>query len=120
MKFIWSTLHVKNMDASLSFYREALGLEVERSFTTGEGSQIVFLNSGTTKIELICDGSASEIDTGKDISWGFEVESLDATITMLAEKNIRIVAGPIQPNPRVRFLYIKDPDGMKIQLVENT
>ena len=118
MTFIWSTLHVKHMDTSLRFYKDVLDLEPERQFQTGDGRHIAFLNSGSTKIELICDGTGAEVDAGNDISWGFEVSSLDATMAMLQQKGIPIT-GPIQPNPSVRFAYITDPDGMKIQLVEN-
>ena len=53
MTFIWSTLHVKHMDTSLRFYKDVLDLEPERQFQTGDGRHIAFLNSGSTKIELI-------------------------------------------------------------------
>ena len=38
----------------------------------------------------------------------------------LNEKNIPILKGPIQPNPNIKFIYIKDPNGMNIQLVEGS
>ena len=118
MNFIWSTLHVKQMDTSLRFYKEVLDLEPERLFQTGDGRQIAFLDSGSVKIELICDGTGEATDPGKDISWGFEVPSLVDTMAMLHQKGIP-VTGPIQPNPGIRFAYISDPDGLKLQLVEN-
>ena len=118
MTFIWSTLHVRDMETSLRFYREVLGLEPERQFQTGDGRHIAFLDSGSTKIELICDGTGKAVDAGKDISLGFAVPSLDDAMRLLQQKGIP-VTGPIQPNPSVRFVYVTDPDGMKIQLVEN-
>ena len=35
------------------------------------------------------------------------------------EKDIPIIRGPISPNPHVRFFFIKDPNGIEVQLVEN-
>jgi lactoylglutathione lyase len=37
----------------------------------------------------------------------------------IKEKSIEIESGPIQPNPNVKFFYVLDPNGVKIQFVEN-
>ena len=118
MKFCWSTLRVKNLEESLKFYRDIVGLEVVNRFG-GHGVEIAFLGSGDTKIELLCDGEGKDTNVGSDISWGFDVGSLDKALALVKEKGIAIESGPIQPNPHVRFFFIKDPNGMNIQLVEN-
>ncbi|ODS49840.1 MAG: lactoylglutathione lyase, partial [Halanaerobium sp. 4-GBenrich] len=35
------------------------------------------------------------------------------------EKNIVIQSGPISPNPKIEFFFVLDPNGLKIQFVEN-
>lgn len=55
MRFCWSTLNVKNLEKSVWFYKEIIGLEIVREFSAGPEVQIVFLGKGETKIELICD-----------------------------------------------------------------
>jgi lactoylglutathione lyase len=119
MKFCWTTLKVKNMEESIRFYTEIIGLKVVNKFSGGSGVEIAFLGNGETKIELICDGKSRETTVGNDISWGFEVESLDKALALVKEKGIDIDGGPIQANPHVKFFFIKDPNGMRIQLVEN-
>lgn len=119
MGFCWSTLRVKNMEESICFYTDIAGLQVANRFNAGPGAEIAFLGNGETKIELICEGESKEINVGNDISWGFEVESLDKALTLVKEKGINVEGGPVQPNPHVKFFFIKDPNGMKIQLVEN-
>ncbi|WP_017413804.1 VOC family protein [Clostridium tunisiense] len=119
MKFCWSTLKVKNMEESLKFYEEILNLKVNRRFNAGPGIEIAFLGDGETKIELICDKNNEDINVGKDISWGFQVDSVDKMISFLKEKGIAIADGPIQPNPHTKFFYVIDPNGLKIQFVEN-
>ena len=50
MKFCWSTLRVKNMDESLKFYEEVVGLILDKRFNAGPGMEIAFLGDGETKV----------------------------------------------------------------------
>lgn len=107
------------MERSLSFYRDLLGLEIKRKMNPSPDMEIIFLGSGETQVELIGNKKAASLSFGQDISLGFEVDSLDKFSDILTSHNIPIHSGPFQPNPHVNFLYILDPDGVKIQLVEN-
>ncbi len=118
MKFSWCTIMVKDMEESLSFYQDIVGLSISRSFETPAG-EIVFLGDGETKVELIFDRTKNEINIGQDISLGFEVDSLDEMMAFVKEKGINIDGGPYSPSPSVRFFYVKDPNGLRIQFVEN-
>lgn len=120
MKFCWSTLRVRDMEESLKFYQEIVGLTLDRRFKAGPGMEIAFLGDGETKIELIWDENNKEINIGQDISWGFEVDSVDEKMSFVKEKGIDIHSGPIQPNPHVKFFYVLDPNGLKIQFVQVT
>ncbi len=82
MNFCWSTLRVKDLDESIKFYSEIVGLEVVNRFKGGP-TEIAFLGAGETKIELICSGESRDISVGSDISWGFEVESLDKALALV-------------------------------------
>lgn len=119
MKFCWSTLKVKNLEESILFYKDIIGLEVANRFNGGPNTEIAFLGKGETQIELICEGDGIDTNVGNDISWGFATESLDKALELVKQKGIDVVSGPIQPNPHVKFFFIKDPNGMLIQLVEN-
>jgi len=119
MKFLWVTLHVRDMERSLGFYRDILGLDVKRRVNPNPKMELAFLGSGDTQVELICEREGGDVRFGGDISLGFAVSSLDRFSESLREKGIPVHSGPFQPNPHIRFLYILDPDGLKIQLVEN-
>lgn len=118
MKFCWTTIYVKNMDESLRFYQEIVGLKLDRHNKISPEFELAFLGSGETQVELIWDKNKSDIQFGKDISLGFQAESLEEMIELLNENNIPILAKPIQPNPTIRFMYILDPNGAKIQFVQ--
>lgn len=119
MKFCWCTLSVKNMEESLKFYQEIVGLKVDRKFNAGPGVEIAFLGDGETKVELICNETSKDVVMGQDISLGFEVNSVEEMMAFVKEKGIAIHSGPFQPNPHVKFFFVMDPNGLKIQFVEN-
>lgn len=119
MKFCWTTITVGNLEESLKFYQEIIGLSLINRYKAGPGAEIAFLGEGETKVELICYGSEKQIQTAPDISLGFEVDSVDKKLDILKQKGIVILSGPIQPNPHVKFFFIADPNGWRIQFVEN-
>jgi lactoylglutathione lyase len=119
MKFCWVTINVKDMASSVRFYRDILGLNEKRRLAPNPDLEIVFLGSGETQVELIRDSKTNAPEFGKDISLGFVVDSVERFGAMLTEKNIPIHAGPFQPNPSIKFIYVLDPNGVRIQLVEN-
>jgi lactoylglutathione lyase len=118
MKFLWSTLTVTNMDASIAFYQEIVGLPLQRRTAAGPGMEIAFLGEGETMVELIKADTKPVVTFGKDISLGFQVDSLDKMLEWVREKGIEIAVPPVQPNPHIRFFYIEDPDGLRIQFAE--
>ena len=119
MKFCWTTIMVNDLEESLKFYQEIIGLPVNRRFKGEKDMEIVFLGDGETKLELISSKTDKKVNIGPDISIGFEVESVDRMISNLKTKGIDIHSGPFQPNPNIKFFYLLDPNGLKVQLVEN-
>jgi len=110
---------VKDLEKSIEFYKNIVGLKLNRRFEARPGTEIAFLGVGGTEVELIEDKSKNNVNIGEDISLGFQVENLDEMIKYVEEKEIKIESGPIKPNPNFRFFYILDPNGVKIQFVEN-
>ena len=99
MKFLWTTILVNNMDESLKFYEEIVGLKMTERFQAGPGMEISFLGEGETKVELIYNEKFKKLDAGNRVTLGFKVESLDEKINFIKEKGIKIITGPIEPNP---------------------
>lgn len=118
MKFLWTTLLVDNMDESLKFYEEIVGLKPADRFSAGPGMEISFLGQGETKVELICNENLKKLDAGNRVTLGFRVESLDEKLNFIKGKGIDIITGPIQPNPSIKYFIIKDPNGVKIQFAQ--
>jgi lactoylglutathione lyase len=118
MGFCWCTIHVRDLEESILFYQEIVGLKLNRRFANGPDGGIAFLGEGETQVELIGSRSQAAVNIGPDISLGFTVPSLSEKLAFMAAKGIRVVAGPFAPNPAIRFFYVQDPNGVKIQFVE--
>ncbi|MFA5585290.1 MAG: VOC family protein [Saccharofermentanales bacterium] len=117
MEFAHVTLLVKNLEESLQFYQQVIGLPVKRRFSSRPGIEIVFLGKGQTEIELICDQTQANIDYGQAISLGFAVQSLEETANLMKEVGMEM-SQIFSPSPQVKFFYVSDPNGLRIQLIE--
>ena len=118
MKFCHVTMYVKNLEESLHFYSDIIGLPVKRRFSPAPNMDIVFLGDGEIEIELIDNQAQADVSIGSDISLGFEVQSVQETQEFLRQNGI--TPGEIQqPSPQVKFFFVSDPNGVNIQLCEN-
>ena len=118
MKFEFATIHVKDLVTSIGFYENAVKMKVARRFEAGPNMEIAFMADGPAEIELICDKGAEPPAYGEWPTLGLAVENLEEAMTHMKEQGVKIIAGPIQPNPNTRFFFIKDPDGLTLQIIE--
>lgn len=116
-KYVWTTLNVGDMEASLAFYRDVLDLPVVRRFSPREGVEICFLGEGETQVELVSDAAGEPVQA-RNISLGFQVDTLEGMMARLEAVGIPVKRGPMEPNQSIRFFYAEDPDGLEIQFVE--
>ena len=117
MRFAHVTISVKNMEESLHFYEQIVGLPVKRKMSGGPGRELAFLgNENESEVELIC-GTQANPSFGRDISIGFVVENLDETIRHLQENGCD-TGEVMSPNPSMKMIFITDPDGLRVQFME--
>lgn len=118
MKFLWTTLQVRDLDESISFYQDIIGLKLNQRHIAGLGLEMAFLGEGDTQIELICNKNNYAASDGKGVTIGFKVESVEETLKTVMEKGIHVTKGIMKPNPYVKFFHVKDPNGYEVQFVE--
>jgi lactoylglutathione lyase len=112
------TISVKNLEESVGFYRDIVGLPVVRRYAAGPGTEIAFLGDGETQVELI-DSGKPDVAVGQDISIGFATDSVEALAERLRAKGVADIGDVISPNPHVAFFFISDPNGVRVQFVES-
>ena len=120
MQFLWTTVYVKDLDESIAFYSDLAELKMLRRFPAGPGVEIAFLGNAAeneTLVELLSDADRKDVAFGEHISVGFAVESADAMLGRVKEKDIPVHTGPFE-TPAFKFFCIKDPNGLNVQFFE--
>ncbi len=122
MKISFTTIAVRDLEKSVKFYTEIIKLKEVMRFNPQKGINIVFLKDDDNgKIELIEYEQNKEVDDSGNasiVSIGFATDDLDKSMMMLNESNIKIIRGPIQTPSGAKFLFINDPDGVEIELIQ--
>lgn len=118
MKYVYTTIFVNDLEKSIDFYKNHIGLEIIKKMEV-KSQQIVFMGSGETKVELIYDGEKRIAPENMNISMGFECDDLEESIKNLTDSGYPPLTGIIKPNESLKFIFVKDPDGFKVQIVEN-
>lgn len=118
MNCCWCTITADKLEESVAFYEEVIGLSVARRFSPSPDTEIAFLKDDRGfEVELLKNGRPTSDDLN-GISLGFEVESLADTLALVKSKNISVFGGPTKV-PGCTFFFVKDPNGVSIQLIEN-
>ncbi|HYB77373.1 MAG TPA: VOC family protein [Thermoplasmata archaeon] len=123
MRFSHTSITVRNMEESLSFYTEMLGLQFERRRTIPENhAEIAFVHDPLSgaRIELTHWEGKDMFDAGEQLDHlAFEVDNLDRTLMRLRTKNVRIAKEPYRLSGGAsRIAFVLDPNDVWIELIE--
>lgn len=119
-KLLHTRYRVSDLEKTISFYKDVLGLEEVRRQTSGRGSQLVFLKAPDSEEEIeICKFDESgPIVVGPDLTHlAFEVEDLDEFAKKAAAKGYPLSDGPHSTGSG-RIAFIDAPEGYEIELIE--
>lgn len=119
-KLLHTRYRVTDLEKTVSFYRDVLGLKEIRRHTSGRGSQLVFLKAPQSEEEIeICKFDESgPVQVGADLTHlAFEVEDLDEFARKSAEKGYPLSDGP-HSGSSGRIAFIDAPEGYEIELIE--
>ena len=119
MKFTFAhnNLNVFNLEKSLSFYKEALGLTVVRKKEASDGSfTLVYLGDETTPHQLeltwLRDMDRPYELGDNEIHLAFQVDDFDAALAKHKEMGCVCF-----DNPEMGIYFIEDPDGYWLEIV---
>ncbi|KMS75367.1 glyoxalase [Streptomyces viridochromogenes] len=107
-------LHPADPERSRVFYGEQLGLAVYREFGTGpERGTVYFLGGGFLEVS-----GRSETPPSPAVRLWMQVEDVAAAHDELRGKGVEIVRPPVKEPWGLIEMWIADPDGTRIVLVE--
>lgn len=116
-------IRVKDIEKSLKFYTELLGLELAKKMRL-EDSTLYFLSDkeGYTQIELTYNDEKPEggYEIGKGFGhFAFQVDSMDEFTKNLRANGCEYFYEPFNlPGHNIKIAFVKDPDGYEIELIE--
>ncbi len=111
------TIRTKFFPEEIAFYQDIVGLKIVRDLRE-KGSDIVFLadNEAGTRIEVIENKEAGS--SGNDhLSIGFHTQDIEKLRDDLQNKGLN-VSQITSPAPAVRFFFVTDPAGVRVQFLE--
>ena len=120
-KLLHTRYRVNDLERTVKFYRDVLGLEEIKRHKSPRGSELVFLKAPESKEEIeICffPGSAS-VQVQPDLTHlAFEVDSLDEFGKHLAKHGLKFSDGPTTSSNGTTFAFIDAPEGYEIELIQ--
>ncbi len=115
-------LKVTDMDKSLRFYCDGLGLKLLRRKDKGPGVASAVLAVGTQEMNLFSNpgfaaGPGGDDPPGLD-HFCLEVESasIDELLAALARTGIAVAQLPVKRSDGIS-LFVSDPDGCRVELI---
>ena len=125
MRILHSMIRVNNLEESIKFYTEVLGMSLIREKEYPEGKfSLAFLGYGKeteeTVIELTYNWNKSEYDHGNAFGHiALEVDDIYKACDEIKKQGTKVIRepGPMMGS-KLLLAFIEDPNGYKIELIE--
>ena len=123
MKYLHTMVRVTDLDASLAFYRDALGLQVlSRKDVPAGKFTLVFLappGDSSAQVELTynwpADGVAENYSGGRNFGHlAYAVPDIYATCQRLLDHGVAVVRPPRDG----RMAFVRSPDNISVELLQ--
>jgi lactoylglutathione lyase len=120
-KLLHTRYRVNDLERTVKFYREILGLDEVRRHKSPRGSELVFLQTPGSEelIEITYFPGSGPVQVQPDLTHlAFEVESLEAFGRHLAQHGLKFSDGPTTSSSGSMFAFIDAPEGYEIELIQ--
>jgi lactoylglutathione lyase len=120
-KLLHTRYRLSDLEKSVRFYKEALGLEEVRRHKSPRGSELVFLKAPESEelIELCYFPGSGPVQVQPDLTHlAFEVDSLEQFGQHLAQLGLKYSDGPTIKPDGSGFAFIDAPEGYEIELMQ--
>jgi lactoylglutathione lyase len=120
-KLLHTRYRVQDLERTISFYKEVLGLEEIRRHTSPRGSQLVFFKAPGSEEEIeICKFDASgPVQVGVDITHlAFEVDDIEAFARHAEAKGYPLSDGPTKTSSGSIIAFVDAPEGYEVELIQ--
>ncbi len=120
-KLLHTRYRVNDLERTVKFYRDVLGLEESRHHKSPRGSELVFFKAPGSEEEIeICFFPGSEsVQVQPDLTHlAFEVASLAEFEKHLAQHGLKYSDGPTTTSSGSIIAFVDAPEGYEIELIQ--
>lgn len=120
-KLLHTRMRVNDLERTVKFYEDVLGLTVSRRHTSPRGAQLAFLSTPNSEeeIELCQLQNSPPVQVQPDlVHLAFEVENLEAFADGLKAKGYSLSDGPTKTGSGSVIGFIDAPEGYEIELIQ--
>lgn len=122
-KLLHTRYRVNDLERTVNFYRDILGLAEVRRHKSPRGSELVFLKAPDSEetVEICSFPSSGPVQVQPDLTHlAFSVASLAEFGQHLAAHGLKYSDGPTMKPGGGGFAFIDAPEGYEIELIEPT
>ena len=121
MKFLHAMIRVKNLEESMRFYKELIGLKQLNELRLDDCT-LYFLGSkeGETQVELTYNDETPEVGYNQGRAFGhfaFEADSMGEFTERLNSLGYKYLYEPFEL-AGLKVAFLNDPDGNEIEIIE--
>jgi lactoylglutathione lyase len=119
-KLLHTRYRVNDLEKTVAFYREVLGLQETGRYKSPRGSELVFMKAPDSdeEIELCSYPASGPVKVPPDLTHlAFEVEDIEAFARQLEKKGVKLSDGPTK-TPEIIFAFLDAPEGYEIELIQ--
>jgi lactoylglutathione lyase len=121
-KLLHTRMRVNDIERSVKFYEQALGLKASRRHTSPRGAQLVFLTTPNSDEEIeLCQmpPGAEPVKVQPDLMHlAFEVDDLEVFAAGLKKKGFALSDGPTKTGSGSVIAFIDAPEGYEVELIQ--
>src|SRR5580692_4101141 len=120
-KLLHTRYRVNDLERTVKFYREVLGLQEIRRHKSPRGSELAFLKAPDSEeeIEITYFPNGGPVQVQPDLTHlAFLVDSLEEFSKHLDKLGIKYSDGPTTSSSGTKFAFIDAPEGYEIELIQ--
>jgi lactoylglutathione lyase len=120
-KLLHTRMRVNDLERTVRFYEDVLGLKVTRRHTSPRGAQLAFIATPNSdeEIELCQLPGSPSVQVQPDLMHlAFEVDDMGAFAAGLAAKGWKLSDGPTKTSGGHVIAFVDAPEGYEIELIQ--
>ena len=120
-KLLHTRYRVNDLEKTILFYKQVLGLEEVKRHKSPRGSELVFLKTPNSDelIEICSYPASGPVNMCPDLTHlAFEVEDIEAFARHSTALGYPLSDGPTQSSSGSVFAFIDAPEGYEIELIQ--